>query len=113
MLLARLEQEVGTEKTASLVDALIGAPIGAVAARISAKEEEKDEATKRGLLVGALLGFLAGQRAVSASMRGEDIAAYEHPLFLAAAGGAGVGAYSHIKNPIGAAIARARAMKTR
>jgi len=95
-LTARVEMVVGTEKTASIVDALIGAPVGAVAARISAKEEEKDKATERGVIVGALLGFLAGQKAVADAIQGYETPVYQHPIAMSAAGGAGVGLHTRV-----------------
>jgi len=96
-LLDRLREEVGVEKTASLVDAIVGAPVGAVAARLSAGERNKDEATRRGLIVGALLGWLAGQRAIDRSRRGEESSPLQSPLIASAAGGAGVGLYSRAR----------------
>ena len=103
-LLSRLQEEVGLEKTATLVDAIIGAPVGAIAARISATEEKKDEATRRGLIVGALLGWLAGQKSIEDAQRGEKTPGLRHPLVAAAAGGAGVGLYSRAESPIRAAL---------
>ena len=106
-LLGRLRDEVGLEKTATIVDAIIGAPVGALAARLSASEEKKDEATRRGIIVGALLGFLAGQKSIEDYRRGERTPGYLHPIVASAAGGAAAGLASRAEDPVKSLISRA------
>lgn len=106
-LLGRLHDEVGLEKTATIVDAIIGAPVGAVAARLSASEEKKDEATRRGLIVGALLGFLAGQKAIEDYRQGQQTPGYRTPIVASAAGGAAAGLSARAEEPVKALISQA------